>query len=219
LVTEPGVRVRYVRDRAGLGDPDLIVLPGSKATVEDLAWLRRSGLAEEIGRRDTTVLGICSGYQAMGRIIDDPVESGAGMVPGLGWLPADTRFEADKVTLLRRGSSNGLPVRGYQIHHGRVRADGGEPFVWLNDEHGAAVDGVSVGARYGTSLHGLFEADEFRRGFFTTVAQRRGKRFVSAGRSFEQIRLDALDDLADAFAEHLDMAALDRLVESAAVRR
>ena len=87
LLIEPGVRVRYVRDRAGLGHPDLVVLPGSKATVADLAWLRARGLADEISTRDTTVLGICWGYQVMGRSIDDPVESGAGVVDGLGWLP------------------------------------------------------------------------------------------------------------------------------------
>ncbi|MCU1346415.1 MAG: cobalamin biosynthesis protein CobQ, partial [Acidimicrobiia bacterium] len=117
------------------------------------------------------------------------------------------------------GSSGGLPLRGFQIHHGRVRTDGGDAFVSLDDEHGRAVDGVRVGTRFGTTVHGLFEADDFRRAFLAAVAERRGKTFVSAGRSFEQVRLDALDQLADALAEHLDMAAIDGLVESAMVPR
>ncbi|MCU1346270.1 MAG: cobyric acid synthase, partial [Acidimicrobiia bacterium] len=145
LLVEPGLRVRYVHDRAGLGHPDLIVLPGSKATVDDLMWLRAKGLAEEISRRDATVLGICGGYQMMGRSIDDPVESAAGVVDGLGWLPVVTAFDPVKVTRLRRGSSGGLPLHGFQIHHGRVRTDGGDAFVSLDDEHGRVVDGVRVG--------------------------------------------------------------------------
>jgi adenosylcobyric acid synthase len=220
LSIEAGVRVRYVHDRAGLGAPDLIVLPGSKATVDDLGWLRSRGLDEAIARCDATVLGICGGYQMMGRSIDDPVESAAGVVRGLEWLPVDTRFEPRKVTLLRRGTSTGAPVHGFQIHHGRVRADGGEPFIALDDEHGTSLDGIRVAARFGTTLHGLFEADDFRRSFLAQVAEHRGKRFVSEGRSFERVRLEAIDELADVLEEHLDMTTIDQLVESAvAVRR
>ncbi|MEX2625859.1 MAG: cobyric acid synthase [Ilumatobacteraceae bacterium] len=213
---EPGVRVRYVHDRAALGAPDLIVLPGSKATVDDLAWLRRTGLAAAIERSDAVVIGICGGYQMMGDVIDDPVESRTGVVEGLGVLPASSRFEPDKMTRLRTGTADGRPVHGYQIHHGRVRPDGGDAFVVLDGPDGdRIVDGVRVGARCGTTLHGLFEADDFRRTFLAGVARARGKRFVSAGRSFEQARLDALDLLADALDEHLDMAAIERLVGEA----
>ena len=212
---EPGVRVRYVHDRAGLGAPDLIVLPGSKATVADLAWLRRNGLAAGIARSDAVVLGICAGYQMMGQSIHDRIESGAGRVEALAMLAVDTYFEFDKVTLLRADTVDGRPVRGYQIHHGRVRPTGGEQFVVLDDEYGHGVDGVRAGAWFGTTLHGLFEADEFRRAFLAGVAEHRGKRFVSAGRSFQQARTDALDQLADALDEHLDMAAIERLISVA----
>jgi adenosylcobyric acid synthase len=215
LTIEAGVRVRYVRDVAGLGRPDLVVLPGSKATVADLDWLRRTGLAEAVARVDATVLGICGGYQMMGTVIDDPVECDAGVVAALGWLPVTTRFAATKITLLRRGSADAAPVSGYQIHHGRVQVDGGEPFVTLDDEHSTVVDGVRVGSRHGTTLHGLFEADEFRRAFLATVAERSGKRFLSAGTSFRQTRLDAIDALADALDEHLDMSAIGELIASA----
>ena len=215
LTIELGVRVRFVHDRAGLGDPDLIVLPGTKATVADLGWLRSRGLAAAITAGSAPVLAICGGYQMLGRTIDDGVESGAGQVDGLDVLPVDTCFEARKVTLLRAGSVGGNRVRGYQIHHGRVRVRGGDPFVVLDDEHGAGVDGVQVGRWFGTTLHGLLEDDGFRRYFLARVARERGKVFVSAGPSFAAAREQALDAVADAMAEHLDLAAIDALIAEA----
>jgi adenosylcobyric acid synthase len=216
LAVEAGVRVRFVHDRSALGDPDLIVLPGSKATVDDLAWLRANGLATAIAASDATVLGICAGYQMLGCSIDDPIECRAGIVPGLALLPVTTRFHPDKLTVLRTGHVGADDVRGYQIHHGRVLPDGGDPFVLLTAGDDETVDGVSVGARFGTTLHGLFEADAFRRTFLTAAAGRRGKRFVSAGASFEAVRQQALDDLADALEAHLDMAALAALIAEGA---
>ena len=215
LLIEPGIRVRYVHDRAGLGDPDLIVLPGSKATVADLDWLRQAGLVDPIRESAATVLGICAGYQMMGTTIDDQVECRSGIVDGLHLLPVDTVFAVDKVTLLRRGTSMGAPVGGYQIHHGRVTPRGGEAFVQLGDEHGRELDGISVGARFGTTLHGLFEADEFRRSFLVEAGARRGKRFASAGVSFAKTRDDSLDALADALEEHLDISAIEAMIMSA----
>jgi adenosylcobyric acid synthase len=215
LRVEAGVRVRYVHDRAALGDPDLIVIPGSKATVDDLAWLCRSGLGAALGNSQAVVLGICGGYQMMGATVDDPVESHAGVVDGLGLLPVATNFRADKITRLRSGTAAGHPVTGYQIHHGRVHPYGGETFVTLDDAHGHGVDGVRTDARFGTTLHGLFEADGFRRSFLEGVASHRRKRFVSAGRSFVGARVDALDELADALAEHLDLTAVEALINRA----
>ena len=119
LAVEPGVSVRFVEHPGALGRPDLAVLPGTKATVADLAWLRDRGFPEAL-RRCTTVLGICGGYQMLGHHIDDAVESGTGMVEGLGWLPVETRFEVTKVTRQRQGSAYGHALSGYQIHHGRT---------------------------------------------------------------------------------------------------
>lgn len=216
LAVEPGARVRYVHDRQGLGKPDLIVLPGSKATVDDLAWLRRTGLAGELDRTEAVILGICGGYQIMGETIDDPVESSLGQVNGLSLLPVRTVFEPNKITLLRTGTAQGHEVTGYQIHHGRVMPHGGDEFVVLDDSNGPTVDGVRVGMRFGSTLHGLLDSDEFRRSFLNAVAEHRGKRFVSAGRSFHQTRLDAIERLADALAEHLDVAAIEQLISTAA---
>ncbi|MGY6500714.1 MAG: cobyric acid synthase [Acidimicrobiales bacterium] len=208
---EPGVSVRYVSDAAGLGRPDLIVVPGSKSTVSDLAWLRRRGLAERIATSDATVLGICAGYQMLGWSIDDRVESGAGSVAGLGLLPVTTTFAPDKVTRQRVGTADGRSVHGYQIHHGRVRPDGGDPWIDLGGE----IDGIRVDGVHGTTLHGLFEADGFRRAVLAEVAARAGKRFVPSTTSFEAVRQERIDALADALEAHLDMGAIDALVRSA----
>jgi len=140
LALEPGVAVRYVSDAAALGAPDLVVLPGSKATVADLDWLRGRGLDRAIGDRGASVLGICGGYQMLGRTIVDDVESGRGQVDGLGWLDVDTTFVADKVTRQRRGTALGQRVSGYQIHHGRTI--GGPPWIELDDGYGTDAEGA-----------------------------------------------------------------------------
>ena len=125
LHLEPDVAVRYVRSARELGRPDLVVVPGSKATVADLAWLRRRGLDRAItslaesGR--TTIVGVCAGYQMLGCSIDDDVEGKAGTVPGLGLLPVTTTFDHDKVLSRGTGRAFGLDFEGYQIHHGRVQ--------------------------------------------------------------------------------------------------
>ena len=118
LACEPGVLVRWVTDPADLADADVVVIPGSKATVSDLAWLRERGLADGITAHAATgkpVLGICGGFQMLCKRIDDPVESKAGIVEGLGLLDADIAFAPDKT--LRHWDS---PLHGYEIHHGQL---------------------------------------------------------------------------------------------------
>lgn len=210
LIAEPGVRVRFVADVAALGTPDLVVLPGTKATVADLAWLRERGLDGALGRTTATVLGICGGYQMLGETIHDDIESGEGAVAGLGLLPVSTSFAADKVTTGCEGTSLGHPIHGYRIHHGRVNAEGGESFV----EVGGAVDGVAVGTVCGTTVHGLFEADAFRRAFLVQVGERAGKRFIAGDRSFAAVREARVDRLADLLDAHLDLDAITDLIRS-----
>src|SRR6202035_235605 len=115
--------------------------------------------------RGATVLGICGGYQMLGTVIHDDVESRAGTVAALGWLAAETRFVADKVTRRRRGTSLGRPVSGYQIHHGlTARGPGTRSWITLEGGEGGEEEGGASpdGAVLGTSLHGLFEEDGFR---------------------------------------------------------
>ena len=206
LAAEPGVLVDLVATPAQLDGADLVILPGTRATVSDLGWLRDTGLADAItarAARGGQVLGICGGYQMLARTIDDDVESRAGTVPGLGLLPARVRFAAAKTLARTSGSAFGEPVTGYEIHHGVVSADGGDPFL----------DGCAAGAVRGTSWHGIFENDGFRRAFLADLAARTGRDFVPAPDvSFAAVRERRYDLLADLVADHLDTDALSALI-------
>lgn len=222
LWAEPGVAVRLVGRAEALGHPDLVVIPGSKATVADLAWLRATGLAEALERaraQGSCVLGICGGYQMLGRRIVDGVESGCGDAAGLGWLDVDTHFGVTKVTRQRDGTALGQRVTGYEIHHGRERpGPAARPWVALRDRAGTGPEGGSdAGGRVrGTSLHGLFEQDLFRSAFLKDVARQRGRRFVPAGISFAAVRQAHFDRLADLLEAHLDLAAVERIIAEGA---
>ncbi|NKS70228.1 hypothetical protein GS584_15830 [Rhodococcus hoagii] len=136
LACEPGVSVHWVSEPSRLADADLVVLPGSKSTVTDLEWLRRSGIGDALIRRARAggaVLGICGGYQMLGTVIDDDVESGAGSVDGLGLLDLEIAFAPDKVLAQVQGDADGIPLRGYEIHHGRVRRNGDAPLLSYAD--------------------------------------------------------------------------------------
>jgi adenosylcobyric acid synthase len=206
LACEPGVVVRFARHAAELAGADLIVLPGTRATVTDLAWLRERGIDHAIARHVASgmpVLGICGGYQMLGTVIDDDVESGAGHIPGLGLLPVQTTFGHEKV--LGRPSrtlADGVAVHGYEIHLGVVIRDGGEPFF--------ADEGCRVDAIAGTVWHGLLENDGFRREYLAYVARVAGRNFtVAQDVCFEAIRDAQFDRLADLIADHANQ---DRLL-------
>jgi adenosylcobyric acid synthase len=212
LAAEPGVLVRMASTPAELADADLVVLPGSRATVADLAWLREHGFEPALADRARTgrpVLGICGGYQQLATRITDEVESGAGTVAGLGLLPVTVEFAAGK-TLARPAlpADNG-PLTGYEIHHAitTVTGDDAEPFL----------DGCRVGAVWGTSWHGALENDEFRRGFLTEVAASAGRDFRPApGTCFRDLRQDQLNLLGDLVADHLDTRAVRELIHAGA---
>ncbi|MDQ1662314.1 MAG: adenosylcobyric acid synthase [Blastococcus sp.] len=211
LAAEPGVLVRYATRPEELADADLVVLPGTRATVGDLAWLRETGLADAVLRRaasDGPILGICGGHQMLGRTITDDVESRAGTVAGLGLLPTDVRFGREKTLGRPTGTAFGQAVRGYEIHHGVVTVDdGAEPFL----------DGAQAGSVWGTTWHGALENDGFRRAFLSEVARRSGRRFVAApDTDFAAVREAQLDRLGDLIADHADTAALMRLIETGA---
>ncbi len=140
---------------------DFVVLPGTKNTLHDLAWLRQSGLAEwviEQHRRGATVIGVCGGFQMLGRCIRDPlgVESDLEAAPGLGLLPCVTTLAAEKTTVVRLGTtSKGTPLTGYEIHMGSTAMDGEvPPFARLQNGY---AEGVRLNRVIGTYLHGAFE--------------------------------------------------------------
>jgi adenosylcobyric acid synthase len=216
LGAEPGVRVRFTRSAADLERADLVVLPGTKATLEDLALLREAGLDDVLharARAGDPILGICGGYQMLGERIEDDVESRRGTEPGLGLLPVATRFDPDKLLRRRHGRSTWLDAdaTGYEIRHGRVRRDGGESL--LRDDDGEP-DGCIVGSVIGTSWHGVLEHDDFRRGLLTRVAVRRGRRFIPGAVPFAQRRATRLDALGALISGHLDLDLLTALIES-----
>ena len=200
LAAEPGVLVRFIDTPLELNDADLVILPGSRATVADLAWLRGRGLADAISQRDKPVLGVCAGYQMLATEIEDPVESGAGRTKGLGLLPVRTRFEHDKTLTRPAGTA-------YEIRHGVTEGDDSFP------------GGCRRGIFRGTSWHGIMEDDEFRRAFLTEVAAESGRDFTPApDTEFAKIRENRLDLLGDLVAEHLDTIAVSTLIECGAPR-
>jgi cobyric acid synthase CobQ/L-threonine-O-3-phosphate decarboxylase len=179
--SEPDVRLKIVRSAGELDHPDAVILPGSKNTLGDLAYLRHSGLAARIAELaregKCEIVGICGGFQMLGREIADPLalESSAGALAGLGLLGVRTVMAAEK-TLVRttaRHLASGLEVRGYEIHHGQTTLEGTDPLVVRAD--GQAVGaGASQQSVWGTYLHGLFDADPFRRWFLDRLRVRRG---------------------------------------------
>lgn len=210
LAAEPGVDVRVTAEADVVARADLVVLPGSRATVADLEWMRSRGLGRALLSRAADgrpVLGICGGYQMLAEVIDDPdgVESGSAQtVAGLGMLPIRVRFEADKHLGRPEGMWRGNAVTAYEIHHGVSSPVPGsrqmKPFL----------DGWQAGPVWGTTWHGAFENDGFRRAFLTEVAAQAGVpwRADPSAPGFAVRRELMLDRLADAIEQHLDTAAL-----------
>ncbi|MHB8658715.1 MAG: cobyric acid synthase [Solirubrobacteraceae bacterium] len=218
LGSKPGVRVRFTRSAADLERADLVAIPGTKATVEDLERLRATGLARVLQARAAAggpILGICGGYQMLGERIEDDIESGRGTVEGLGLLPVSTRFELDKILRRRTGRSPllGTAASGYEIRHGRVQRSGGEDLLVADD---GEPDGCLAGSVMGTAWHGALEHDEFCRALLGRVASSRGRRFVAGTTSFAAARAARLDALGDLVTDHLDTAALAALIEAGA---
>ncbi|HLI59749.1 MAG TPA: cobyric acid synthase [Solirubrobacteraceae bacterium] len=219
LSAEPGVRVRFTRSPADVERADLVIIPGTKATVEDLARLRAAGLdaalAARAGRGDP-ILGICGGYQLLGERIEDDVESHRGTVAGLGLLPVATRFASEKVLRRRTGHSPllGTAASGYEIRHGRVGVLDGEGPV-LRDDDGEP-DGCARGEVLGISWHAALEHDAFRRALLARVAAARGRRWVAGSAPFAASRAARLDALGDLVADHLDTRALTSLIDAGA---
>lgn len=212
LACEPGVSVRWVSEPASLADADVVVLPGTKATVADLQWLRDRGLAGAVidhAARGGVVLGICGGFQMLAQRIDDQVESGRGCVAGLGLLDADIDFQPEKV--LRRWDEPADGLSGYEIHHGRVHrcAEG----TWF--AAGGSVQGYVRGAVFGTHWHGLLDNDEFRRGWLRRAAELAGRAGfeVAPDVCVAERRDRQLDLMADLLSTHLDLNAVFGLLD------
>ncbi len=215
LIAEPDARVRRVGRAEDLGRPDAIIIPGSKNTLADLAALRERGLDAAVTALalagKTEVVGICAGLQMLGAAVLDPLglESGRGREEGLGLLAVVTELAPDKTLAVTEAvhEPSGLALRGYEIHHGHTRPDGQAVL-----EIARRTDGTAIGfARpdlpvWGAYLHGLFDADVFRRHWLDGLRIRRG--LAPIGRVTVRDLEPALDRLADVVEESLDMGKI-----------
>ena len=217
-----GAGVRYVREPAALGAPDLVVLPGSKSTLADLEWLRASGLGPRVvalADAGVPLIGICGGFQMLGRTLADPsgVDGSPGEARGLGLLPVRTTFAGPKRTVpvtgrVRSGGAfAGLAetdLAGYELHVGETERDGAAPFAELVRPDGERVtDGaVSADGRIlGTYVHGLFGVERVRESILGTLARRRGLTFQPRA-----LPPDPYGEVARWFRGAVDLAALLR---------
>ncbi len=213
LAAEPDVRLSLIRPGEPLpADADVVILPGSKATIADLAFLRAQGWEGDIlahARRGGKVLGICAGYQMLGSTVADPLgmESAAGSnVPGLGLLAVETLMTEQKVLANVCGvAANGAPVQGYEMHLGETTgADSARPFLTLAGKPEGAIS--PNGRIMGTTLHGLFQSDAFRTAFLAEL--RPGQRQAL---DYNAIIENTLNQWASHLETHLDLDALLRI--------
>lgn len=210
LLVEPDVHLRIVRRADELGAPDSIILPGSKNVVADLAYLDSTGLGKkivELAKQGREVVGICGGFQMLGRSVTDPygLEGEPGcQARGLGLLELETELATDKTLTRRQGThaSSGQPVHGYEIHHGR--SWGTEDAVLTFADGGICGCAAREGRVWGSYLHGIFDSDPFRRWFINRLRESRGLS-VYTGRSTRYDLEPALDRLAAVLRQHLDM--------------
>ncbi|MBD2089748.1 cobyric acid synthase CobQ [Microcoleus sp. FACHB-1515] len=229
LEAEPTVNVRYVGPKDSLGYPDAVIIPGSKTTIADLIALQRTGLAEAIQNYATaggTVLGICGGYQIMGKMLADPegIEGQEGRYRGLSLLPLRTVITGQKIARQRLVSSNfpqaGLPVSGYEIHQGRSHlepsdAEGGIAYRPMFDDQNLGVVDVTQSI-WGTYLHGIFDNGPWRRAWLNRLRQQRGLKSLPTGISnYRDQREAMLEALADAIDPHLDLTPIMKAIDAA----
>jgi cobyric acid synthase CobQ len=221
LRIEPDVEVRIVRKPEMLGSPDVVILPGSKNVIGDLQALKERGLADAIlklaqeGR--TRIVGLCGGFQMLGKTIEDPtgIESTNRMLSALGLLPVETVLLPEKTlkAVQARHLKSGLPLRGYEIHHGATRECGGALLACGNEVAVVREDGEPIGYAsadgrvMGTYLHGFFDADAFRRWFIDDLRQQRGLPALKSVQAVFDVE-PALDRLASVVRASLDVKAI-----------
>ncbi|WP_418845925.1 cobyric acid synthase [Pyramidobacter piscolens] len=223
-----GVGVRYVENVRALGAPDLVILPGTKNTIGDMKWLRASGLeaaVKNLAASGAPVIGICGGYQMLGReIVDEEGVEGGGSIAGMGLLPVVTRFRPEKRrtrTTARAldvkgvfAALSGAELEGYEIHCGATtRGEGAGPLIRIED---GALDGCQSGNVYGCYLHGFFDSESCRRAVLGALAQRKGVTLEARPFDWKAHKERQYDALAQTLREHLDMRLIRRVVDRGA---
>ncbi|MGI5958940.1 MAG: cobyric acid synthase [Massiliimalia sp.] len=222
-----GVSLRYVKRPEELKDPDMVILPGTKNTMEDLLWLRESGMEAAILKladKGKVIYGVCGGYQMLGQALHDPdgVEHG-GSLKGLGLLPIETTFAGQKTRTRVSGSflqMSGIlasmsttALEGYEIHMGKTSFVGeeGTPLVSLDN---GVIDGAQKGNVYGSYVHGIFDREESAKALITALMEHKGLD-ASAVSAFDRkaYKEHQYDLLADGVRQNMDMEAVYRILE------
>lgn len=221
LEAHPQIGVRYVDNPRQLGTADIVILPGTKSTVDDLLWLRQSGLEtaiQKLAGAGTPVLGVCGGYQMLGAQLHDPegVESGKKRsIQGMGLLPIETTFTGEKrrkqvKAMVRFGPLAGAALEGYEIHMGRTVVSG-DAFCFLED---GQPEGCAQGNVWGTYLHGLFDSGALTQKLVQLLCERKGLSPEAAAPLPHAVyQQQQFDLLADGVRQALDMEELYRIME------
>lgn len=229
LGSEPDVAVNYVSRASEIKDADIVILPGTKNTIEDLNWLKQQGIADEIvrhARRGGMVIGICGGYQMLGEMLHDPlhVESRIPEIAGLGLLNLEVTFESEKTTVQAHGNircergwlteHNDLMLDGYEIHSGvNTFGQGCVPFLYLNGRE--TPDGVTneKGNVIGSYLHGIFDTGSFWRAIVNRVRKEKGmEENTDDLMTIQEFRDREFDRLAAIVRQNLDMDAVYKII-------
>nr|WP_106783220.1 cobyric acid synthase [Lysinibacillus timonensis] len=221
LFEESDCHVRFVRTVEELGEPDLIIIPGSKNTIEDMMYLNNTGLSNRIlhlvKEKDRTIFGICGGYQMLGEKIVDPykVESSYEVANGLGLLPMTTKMTPMKTTIHSEGvahfGENMIPVSGYEIHMGESQFETKyDHLIRLSNRREGAI--TSNRKTIGTYLHGIFHNDEFREVILNDIRIMKGLEPIYNRASFTQKREEGFDLLAKVVKEHLDIERIHQMI-------
>ncbi|MDH6363376.1 adenosylcobyric acid synthase [Enterococcus sp. PF1-24] len=224
LELEEDVSLRYVFPGDVLGQPDLVILPGSKNTIDDCLYLQESGLATELMKLQqagTRIIGICGGYQLLGKMLHDEeqIESSHGSLAGLGLLNVETYFEAEKTTTQVIGTVTDLTISGYEIHMGRTLNHEEKYFAKITEANGEKVnkaDGAisSDGRIIGTYLHGIFDNNSWKRQLLNEIRQEKGLApLAELPLSYQAYKNLQYDKLADLLREHLDMEKIVAIME------
>ncbi|MED4226532.1 cobyric acid synthase [Neobacillus cucumis] len=219
---EPDCHVRFITRADQLHHPDLVILPGSKNTIEDLLFLRKSGIAQKIAefqkKKHTVLFGICGGYQMLGNKIEDPlaIESLHQEMDGLQLLPIETTITKEKTTILSNGMlhlfGKNFHVTGYEIHMGKTVVTGAsQGLIFLKEKwDGCHSPDETI---IGTYFHGIFHNDEFREELLNQIRQKKGLEPIHKRPSFNQLREEAFDRLAEHVRKHVKLDDIEQLMK------
>lgn len=218
------VHLRYVSKATDLGNPDVLILPGTKETIDDMLWLREGGFVEKIqdfAQKGGSIVGICGGYQLLCKEIADP-EGAVTQLDGLGLLPGHTSFFPEKTKRQVSGTFhhlqgkfaalNGTEITGYEIHMGQTTGNSPPILSLQRENQGIFQDGMSCGQIWGTYVHGLFDRGEFTRKFLNIFLAEKGLSLVLDSEDWDSYSQAQYDKLADGMRKSLDMDEIYRIM-------